>query len=123
MNLPSLRQGYGGHSIFHSSLRSGKIGGGADRIRTDDILLAKQALYQLSYSPTAVKLWTIQLIKTYFADTKVFSSFFHRPPRRARQKLSKGCSDSQAGLMFPREQEIFYKGGDPAAPSGTATLL
>ena len=28
-----------------------KIGGGADRIRTDDILLAKQALYQLSYSP------------------------------------------------------------------------
>ena len=26
--------------------------GGADRIRTDYILLAKQALYQLSYSPT-----------------------------------------------------------------------
>jgi hypothetical protein len=25
--------------------------GGARRIRTDDILLAKQALYQLSYSP------------------------------------------------------------------------
>ena len=28
----------------------GKIGGG-NRIRTDDILLAKQALYQLSYTP------------------------------------------------------------------------
>jgi hypothetical protein len=26
-------------------------GGGARRIRTDDILLAKQALYQLSYGP------------------------------------------------------------------------
>ena len=28
-----------------------KTTGGARRIRTDDILLAKQALYQLSYSP------------------------------------------------------------------------
>ena len=28
-------------------------GGGARRIRTDDILLAKQALYQLSYGPFA----------------------------------------------------------------------
>ena len=27
-------------------------GGGARRIRTDDILLAKQALYQLSYGPS-----------------------------------------------------------------------
>ena len=26
--------------------------GGADRIRTDDLLLAKQALFQLSYDPT-----------------------------------------------------------------------
>jgi hypothetical protein len=25
--------------------------GGADRIRTDDLLLAKQALFQLSYGP------------------------------------------------------------------------
>ena len=29
--------------------------GGADRDRTDDILLAKQALSQLSYSPIALK--------------------------------------------------------------------
>ena len=28
-----------------------KINGGAGRDRTDDLLLAKQALYQLSYSP------------------------------------------------------------------------
>ncbi len=27
--------------------------GGGERIRTDDILLAKQALYQLSYAPAA----------------------------------------------------------------------
>ena len=29
----------------------GQCGGGADRIRTDDPLLAKQVLYQLSYDP------------------------------------------------------------------------
>ena len=28
-----------------------KLAGGAERIRTDDLLLAKQALSQLSYSP------------------------------------------------------------------------
>ena len=28
--------------------------GGGSRIRTDDILLAKQTLYQLSYTPTEV---------------------------------------------------------------------
>jgi hypothetical protein len=34
--------------------RSGaKRSGGARRSRTDDILLAKQALYQLSYGPTS----------------------------------------------------------------------
>ena len=33
---------------------SGKNGGG-NRIRTDDILLAKQALYQLSYTPFLIR--------------------------------------------------------------------
>ena len=37
-NLPS---GWSKHESF----------GGADRTRTDDFLLAKQALYQLSYGP------------------------------------------------------------------------
>jgi hypothetical protein len=37
-----------------------KEDGGADRDRTDDILLAKQALSQLSYSPIALK-YTKQL--------------------------------------------------------------
>ena len=32
-------------------MRSMQVPGGARRIRTDDILLAKQALYQLSYGP------------------------------------------------------------------------
>ena len=33
------------------SYRPNNVGGG-NRVRTDDILLAKQALYQLSYTPT-----------------------------------------------------------------------
>ena len=32
-----------------------RVPGGARRSRTDDILLAKQALYQLSYGPIALK--------------------------------------------------------------------
>ncbi len=34
------------------SILIGRRDGGARRIRTDDILLAKQALYQLSYGPS-----------------------------------------------------------------------
>jgi hypothetical protein len=36
-----------------------KRNGGADRDRTDDILLAKQALFQLSYSPLCRIITTI----------------------------------------------------------------
>ena len=32
-----------------------RVSGGAGRSRTDDILLAKQALYQLSYGPSVQK--------------------------------------------------------------------
>ena len=32
------------------------LNGGGNRVRTDDILLAKQALYQLSYTPVRVRL-------------------------------------------------------------------
>ena len=39
-------------NIFDFSFSTRKAGGG-NRIRTDDILLAKQALYQLSYTPVA----------------------------------------------------------------------
>ena len=42
-----------------------KKNGGADRDRTDDILLAKQALSQLSYSPIALK------YSKLFSDLKV----------------------------------------------------
>ena len=62
--------------------------GGADRDRTDDPLLAKQVLSQLSYSPVGI-----------FLDMQV------------------SCVDALGGF------KSFSKGGDPAAPSDTATLL
>lgn len=37
------------------SILIGRRDGGARRIRTDDILLAKQALYQLSYGPALLQ--------------------------------------------------------------------
>lgn len=37
-----------------ASVKTNERFGGAGRVRTDDILLAKQALFQLSYSPLNV---------------------------------------------------------------------
>ena len=42
--------------VFTNSLKS-QILGGAERNRTDDILLAKQTLYQLSYGPVCFAWW------------------------------------------------------------------
>jgi hypothetical protein len=39
--------------------------GGAKRIRTDDPLLAKQVLYQLSYSPTFSGLLVVHFVTFY----------------------------------------------------------
>ena len=48
------RQQYGLHAAFVRCLKvSGS--GGADRARTDDLLHAMQALFQLSYGPTRRK--------------------------------------------------------------------
>ena len=69
--------------------------GGAEGTRTHDILLAKQALYQLSYGPSAGP----------------------GPPgikRRNTRRASASPGTCRASLI---------KGGDPAAGSPTATLL
>ena len=67
--------------------------GGADRVRTDDPLLAKQVLSQLSYSP-------------------------ERGPLRLCRSLDAGILCGHLGVV-----KSYSKGGDPAAPSDTATLL
>jgi hypothetical protein len=55
LSIDRLRQGYGGQPSFSHRLASRSCGaakaGGARRDRTDDLLLAKQALSQLSYGP------------------------------------------------------------------------
>ena len=49
--------------------------GGGNRIRTDDILLAKQALYQLSYTPkTTYQLITDDQVDKYFQVMKRLKS-------------------------------------------------
>ena len=70
------------------------LSGGADRDRTDDPLLAKQVLSQLSYSPS-------------LRDTSHVARFW----------MQVSCVDA---LEMAKS---FSKGGDPAAPSDTATLL
>ena len=69
--------------------------GGAEGTRTHDILLAKQALYQLSYGPLGGP----------------------RPPgnQAAQYETDTGLAASLAASLI--------KGGDPAAGSPTATLL
>ena len=49
-----LRQGYGGHhpTLETSERRFRAKDGGAEGIRTPDLLIANQPLYQLSYDPS-----------------------------------------------------------------------
>ena len=48
----SCAQGFGGFALDLScEARRAKQDGGARRDRTDDLMLAKHALYQLSYGP------------------------------------------------------------------------
>ena len=75
---------------------------GAKETRTPNIQLAKLALYQLSYNPSAMGLNGLEPLTP---------------------ALSERCSNQlsyRPGLV--KESEIL-KGGNPAAPSGTATLL
>ncbi len=74
--------------------------GGASRDRTDDPLLAKQVLSQLSYGPAEQR------------DTEA--------------RLAGLCSLNAGhlcGRLDGNRLSLVSKGGDPAAPSDTATLL
>src|SRR3982751_5532582 len=78
-------------------------GGGASRDRTDDPLLAKQVLSQLSYGP----------MPKGIDGTQIPASGF----------LFSGCR-SLVRMPGQAISCLFVsKGGDPAAPSDTATLL
>ena len=93
------------------------IYGGGNRVRTDDPLLAGQVLYQLSYTPirrfrsfsakinAPISLGAL-LLKTNKKDLSFFSD-----------RLRNWINVSAIVYLFS------LKGGDPAAPSDTATLL
>jgi hypothetical protein len=52
------------HFLYHHFLQTDvflRKSGGAEEARTPDILLAKQALFQLSYSPTILIKWWAHL--------------------------------------------------------------
>jgi hypothetical protein len=62
------------------------MSGGARRDRTDDLLLAKQALSQLSYGPDASQRWQVSVGKSalasqyWLARRAVARGGWHRPP-------------------------------------------
>ena len=92
--LSGVRSNHLSYRPVHAS----KPDGGASRDRTDDPLLAKQVLSQLSYGPL--------MPDTTFAVW--------------RDALDAGhlCGRPTGNLL-----SLVSKGGDPAAPSDTATLL
>jgi hypothetical protein len=72
-----LREGYGGHqpALVTSERRFRAKAGGAEGIRTPDLLIANQPLYQLSYDPSQ---FCVLLNSDYYAvlrpDDKSFAS-------------------------------------------------
>ena len=93
--------------------------GGGERDRTDDPLLAKQVLSQLSYTPNV---WMVGLVG--FEPTTPALS------RRCSNRLSYRPISGQHAVKIAADKSerlnlnaYFQKGGDPAAPSDTATLL
>ena len=109
---------------------------GADRDRTGDLLLAKQALSQLSYCPEMVARVKSLGPGGFEPPTPRLSSECSTPELRAQKNL---CMNGHPELMYryqiaPRLhlssmaptyifREENNKGGDPAARSRTATLL
>ena len=54
------------NQLSYTPARRKSIAGGAEEIRTPDILLAKQTLYQLSYSPTRIKIFSALVSVRFF---------------------------------------------------------
>jgi hypothetical protein len=103
--------------------------GGASRDRTDDPLLAKQVLSQLSYGPVyMVGLGGLELPTSPLSGVRS-NHLSYRPNGVGIAARIASCSLSihdflQVSCVGARQMSaICSKGGDPAAPSDTATLL
>gem|GEM_PF-1407591 len=103
---------------------------GGDQDRTDDLLLARQLLSQLSYTPVMTPAQPILFhlglsgIEPPTLRLSVVRSnhLSYKPGVLTKNNLSIALSKlnknySTKPIIFP------FKGGDPAAPSDTATLL
>src|SRR3569833_532038 len=92
--------------------------GGASRDRTDDPLLAKQVLSQLSYVPAElVGLGRVELPTSPLSGVRS-NQLSYRPAAGTPETQNNLCERSRA--LSPA---LLEKGGDPAAGSPTATLL
>ena len=119
--------------------------GGASRDRTDDLLLAKQALSQLSYGPRSVSLLdTLQQVvglggvepptsplsgvrSNQLSYRPGFAHTCLRPASGVALPSARGTNQflQQVTCVGARARRLTrsIKGGDPAARSRTATLL
>ena len=102
--------------------------GGAGRDRTDDLRLAKPPLSQLSYSPFSCRATQ----KNALVGLVGFEPTTPALSRRCSNQLSYRPSHTLRGSSLEQPISCGYlaecslfllKGGDPAAPSDTATLL
>ena len=86
---------------------------GAKEIRTPDPLLAKQVLYQLSYGPCIVSGMGLGGLEppTPALSERCSNQLSYKPPRNVRW------------ICSAKARCFSLKGGNPAAPSDTATLL
>ncbi len=115
-------QNYYQNTLFKSSTINN---GGATRDRTADLMNANHALSQLSYSPRY--LW----LKTFKLEWWVWVDLNHRPHPYQGCALTNWATDPVGLCLLPnnlwgrfwRNDFSFFKGGDPAAGSPTATLL
>jgi hypothetical protein len=113
-----------GDSIFPISKFSKSINYcGADRDRTCDLLNANQALSQLSYSPNK----TVDEVGLRGLEPRTSSLSGMRSNHLSYKPKKLGyATNSTKQNWFDLSQitlRYSFKGGDPAAPSGTATLL
>ena len=91
--------------------------GGGNRIRTDDPLLAGQVLYQLSYTP--ILFANLSLCENKCSPFK--EACFLLKMNKKEIFISDRLRNGQIAQLAIRLFSL--KGGDPAAPSDTATLL
>ena len=110
--------------------------GGGRRIRTDGILLAKQALYQLSYTPVPpggvlrraareglVGLTRVELVTSSLSGTRS-NQLSYKPLVFGRDAEHLSRTESPASCFnFAHRRASPQKGGDPTAGSPTVTLL